>query len=59
MAGNPSETVIDLYRRHTVQWDAARRSSAWNDRIWIKAFANELAGGNRVLDLGHARAAID
>ena len=52
MAGNPCETVIDLYRCHAVQWDAARRSSAWNDRVWINAFANELAGGSRVLDLG-------
>jgi ubiquinone/menaquinone biosynthesis C-methylase UbiE len=52
MTGNPSETVIDLYRRHAVQWDAARRSSGWNDRVWIKAFANELAEGSRVLDLG-------
>jgi cyclopropane fatty-acyl-phospholipid synthase-like methyltransferase len=52
MAGNPSEAVIDLYRRHAVQWDAARRSSPWNDRVWINAFANELAGGSRVLDLG-------
>ena len=52
MAGNPCETVIDLYRRHAVQWDAARRSSAWNDRVWINAFANELARGSRVLDLG-------
>jgi hypothetical protein len=43
MACNPSETVIDLYRRHAVQWDAARRSSVWNDRVWIKAFAHELA----------------
>jgi 2-polyprenyl-3-methyl-5-hydroxy-6-metoxy-1,4-benzoquinol methylase len=52
MPGNPSETVIDLYRRHAAQWDAARRSSGWNDRVWIDAFANELARGSRVLDLG-------
>jgi cyclopropane fatty-acyl-phospholipid synthase-like methyltransferase len=24
----------------------------WNDRVWIKACAHELAGGSRVLDLG-------
>jgi cyclopropane fatty-acyl-phospholipid synthase-like methyltransferase len=46
-----SETVIDLYRRHATEWDAARRSSGWNDRIWIEAFAKE-TGGGRVLDLG-------
>jgi len=52
MAGNASETVIDLYRRHAAQWDAARRSSGWNDRVWIEAFADSLAHGSRVLDLG-------
>jgi cyclopropane fatty-acyl-phospholipid synthase-like methyltransferase len=52
MAGKPSETVIDLYRRRAAQWDAARRSSAWNDRVWIETFARKLACGSRVLDLG-------
>jgi SAM-dependent methyltransferase len=52
MTGNASESVIDLYRRHAAQWDAARRSSAWNDRIWIDTFAKKLARGSRVLDLG-------
>ena len=52
MAGNPSEAVIDLYRRHAVQWDAARRTSAWNDRVWIDTFAKQLARASHVLDLG-------
>ena len=52
MAGKPYETVIDLYRRHAEQWDAARRNSAWNDRLWIQAFARKLSPGSRVLDLG-------
>jgi ubiquinone/menaquinone biosynthesis C-methylase UbiE len=51
-AGNPSEAAIDLYRRHAVQRDAARRTSAWNDRVWIDTFAKQLARGSRVLDLG-------
>jgi hypothetical protein len=42
MAAKPSETAIDLYRRHAAQWDAARRSSAWNDRVWIDTFAKKL-----------------
>jgi SAM-dependent methyltransferase len=46
------ETVIDLYRRHATEWDAARRSSGWNDRISIEVFANKLASGDTVLDLG-------
>jgi len=54
MPDHPSETVIDLYRRHAVQWDAARRSSGWNDRVWIDTFAKELSRGSRVLDLGCA-----
>jgi cyclopropane fatty-acyl-phospholipid synthase-like methyltransferase len=49
-----SETVIDLYRRHATAWDAARRRSDWNDRVWIDAFAKELSGGGSVLDLGCA-----
>ncbi len=50
---NPlSETVIDLYHRHAAYWDAARRGSDWNDRVWHQAFVKELAGGSSVLDLG-------
>lgn len=50
---NPlSETVIELYRRYATQWDAARRSNPWNDRVWIEAFATELESGMSVLDLG-------
>jgi len=50
---NPlSETVIDLYHRHAAYWDAARRGSDWNDRLWHQAFVKELAGGSSVLDLG-------
>jgi cyclopropane fatty-acyl-phospholipid synthase-like methyltransferase len=52
MDGSVSETVIDLYRRHAVQWDATRRSSGWNDRVWIEAFLDHLPRGGRVLDLG-------
>jgi cyclopropane fatty-acyl-phospholipid synthase-like methyltransferase len=47
-----SETVIDLYRSHAAQWDAARRRSGWNDRLWHEAFVGELGRGSRVLDLG-------
>jgi SAM-dependent methyltransferase len=47
-----SDKVIDLYRRHASEWDAARRRAGWNDRAWIDAFANELVRGSQVLDLG-------
>src|SRR5262245_2943974 len=52
MPGRLSETVIDIYRRHAAQWDADRRSSPWNDRVWHEAFVGELTRGSRVLDLG-------
>jgi SAM-dependent methyltransferase len=52
MAGKASERVIDLYRRHAIQWDTARRRTGWNDRLWIDAFADELGRDSRVLDLG-------
>jgi cyclopropane fatty-acyl-phospholipid synthase-like methyltransferase len=52
MASALSETVIDLYRRHATEWDAARRRSGWNDRAWIEAFAEEVRGSGHVLDLG-------
>jgi cyclopropane fatty-acyl-phospholipid synthase-like methyltransferase len=52
MTASLSETVIDLYRRYVTQWDAARRSGNWNDRVWIDAFAKDLVAGGRVLDLG-------
>jgi cyclopropane fatty-acyl-phospholipid synthase-like methyltransferase len=47
-----SETVIDLYHRHAANWDAARRGSNWNDRVWHQAFLEELSDGSSVLDLG-------
>jgi len=52
MTASPSENVTDLYRRHAVEWDAARRSGGWNDRVWIETFAGLAAGGSCVLDLG-------
>lgn len=52
MSASFSEAVIDLYRRRATEWETARRSSGWNDRVWIDAFAQELDGGSSVLDLG-------
>jgi cyclopropane fatty-acyl-phospholipid synthase-like methyltransferase len=51
MIASLSENVIDLYRRHAGQWDAARRHAGWNDRVWIEAFIKD-AGSGTVLDLG-------
>lgn len=52
MTASFSENVIELYQRHAKEWDAARRRSGWNDRVWVDAFAQELAAGSHVLDLG-------
>jgi cyclopropane fatty-acyl-phospholipid synthase-like methyltransferase len=52
MTASLSETVVDLYRRRAAEWDAARRHSDWNDRVWIDEFARQLPRGGSVLDLG-------
>ncbi|MBV9583842.1 MAG: class I SAM-dependent methyltransferase [Alphaproteobacteria bacterium] len=52
MTASLAETVIDLYRRRATEWDTLRRSSEWNDRVWIEAFTKQLISGSSVLDLG-------
>ena len=37
---------------YAAEWEAARRGSPWNDRVWHEAFAQELNSGSSVLDLG-------
>ena len=40
------------YERHASAWDADRRDSGWNDRIWHDRFVALLREGANVLDLG-------
>lgn len=47
-----SEKIIAHYERHASAWDADRRASGWNDRIWHDRFVAQLADGADVLDLG-------
>jgi SAM-dependent methyltransferase len=44
--------IIGHYERHASAWDADRRASGWNDRIWHDRFVALLAKGANVLDLG-------
>jgi SAM-dependent methyltransferase len=41
----------DHYRKHAHAWDADRQK-VWNDRIWHQRFADALAAGASVLELG-------
>jgi SAM-dependent methyltransferase len=47
-----AEGIIAHYERHARTWDADRRASGWNDRIWHDRFVTLLAADADVLDLG-------
>ncbi|RTL71513.1 MAG: class I SAM-dependent methyltransferase [Hyphomicrobiales bacterium] len=47
-----SDAIIPLYQRHGFAWDADRRASGWNDRVWHDRFVALLPKGASVLDLG-------
>jgi len=44
--------IIQHYERHALAWDADRRRSAWNDKLWHERFMAHLPRPARVLDLG-------
>jgi trans-aconitate methyltransferase len=44
--------IIGHYERHAADWDADRRRSGWNDKVWHDRFVASLQRGARVLDLG-------
>ncbi|HVY59064.1 MAG TPA: class I SAM-dependent methyltransferase [Xanthobacteraceae bacterium] len=44
--------IIDHYERHAAEWDRDRQSGPWNDKLWHVRFAERLAPGARILDLG-------
>ena len=43
--------IIAHYRKHAVAWDADRQK-VWNDKVWHERFADALAPGASVLELG-------
>lgn len=47
-----SDSIIPLYQRHGLAWDADRRASGWNDRGWHERFVALLPRHASVLDLG-------
>jgi SAM-dependent methyltransferase len=44
--------IVGHYAKHAVAWDADRRNSHWNDKIWHDRFIARLGNGAQVLDLG-------
>jgi SAM-dependent methyltransferase len=47
-----ADRIIAHYERHASDWDADRRRSGWNDKVWHDRFTALLPNGVRVLDLG-------
>jgi len=47
-----ADQIIDIYERHAVQWDAARRSQPLVEAGWLEQLLQLLPGGAAVLDLG-------
>lgn len=48
---NPSDQIIDLYRRHAVAWHT-RRAAGFMERPWIDRFRRRLPSSAAVLDIG-------
>lgn len=48
----PHERIVDLYERTAQAWDAARRTLTAQEQPHIQAFADALAPGASVLDIG-------
>ena len=46
-----SQTVMDLYERHALAWDAAR-SGTLVERSWLDRFRSAMAPRGEILDLG-------
>jgi SAM-dependent methyltransferase len=49
---NLADHIIGHYEKHALAWEADRRHSGWNDRIWHERFIDRLPAGAEVLDIG-------
>ena len=49
---HPADIIVAHYEKHALAWEADRRNSGWNDRVWHDRFIENLPAGARVLDLG-------
>ena len=47
-----ADRIIGHYEKHARNWDADRRNSGWNDKVWHDRFIAALPSGGTVLDLG-------
>jgi SAM-dependent methyltransferase len=47
-----ADRIIGHYEKHARNWDADRRNSGWNDKVWHDRFIAALPNGGTVLDLG-------
>jgi predicted TPR repeat methyltransferase len=47
-----ADTIIHHYEKHALAWEADRRSSGWNDKLWHDRFVAGLPARGQVLDLG-------
>src|SRR5262245_32651402 len=47
-----AQLIIPHYERHALAWDADRRRSGWNDKLWYARFMAQMPRPARVLDLG-------
>jgi cyclopropane fatty-acyl-phospholipid synthase-like methyltransferase len=47
-----ADTIIDHYEKHALAWEADRRNSGWNDKLWHDRFVAGLPAKGQVLDLG-------
>jgi SAM-dependent methyltransferase len=52
MMANLASRVVGHYEKHAIAWDADRRNSYWNDKIWHDRLIARLGKGAKVLDLG-------
>ena len=49
---HPARRIIRHYEKHAIAWAGDRQNSPWNDKVWHDRFAEALAPGESVLDLG-------
>jgi predicted TPR repeat methyltransferase len=47
-----ADNIIGHYERHALAWEADRRNSPWNEKLWHDRFVESLPAGSQVLDLG-------
>ena len=52
MTTDLASRIIGHYEKHAVAWDADRRNSPWNDKVWHDRFIGRLGKEATVLDLG-------